>query len=330
MEFMNPRSRSMNSIPRSRRRAGASANVARDTFSARCSMHPISRGAGRRASVRVSLVNTVSSRPSPGSKYRWFSSGFPRFGCSKMNGMPSVPSQKSIALCRVEPTTVMWWNPCTWIFFFTAMLLKSRGYRRLLVIRLREFTGEPCACEPPVAHYCLRRDLQHPTGFLNTQSTKKTELDHLRSSRIELLQRIQGFVQGADLRARRRRLRWQIIEIDRGRVLRAGRVPASLDCRARPCRVDQNPPHDSRTHGEEMRPIGPIEVTGVDQPQKRFVDERRWLQCVLGALVPHIGARHAVQLLIDKRRQVIQGRGISAPPRLQQTGDFRRRSWARH
>jgi hypothetical protein len=30
-----------------------------------------------------------------------------------MNGIPSAPCQKSIALCFVEPTMVMWWRPWT-------------------------------------------------------------------------------------------------------------------------------------------------------------------------------------------------------------------------
>src|SRR3712207_7853070 len=51
------------------------------------------------------------SRPSPGSKYRWLSAGLSRFGCSKRNGMPSMPSQKSIDVCRSAPTIVMWWTP---------------------------------------------------------------------------------------------------------------------------------------------------------------------------------------------------------------------------
>src|SRR5690242_13294432 len=29
--------------------------------------------------------------------------------------MPSSPCQKSSALRRVEPTSVMWWTPCTWM-----------------------------------------------------------------------------------------------------------------------------------------------------------------------------------------------------------------------
>jgi hypothetical protein len=30
-----------------------------------------------------------------------------RFGCSKMNGIPNTPSQKSIEVCRSAPTNVM-------------------------------------------------------------------------------------------------------------------------------------------------------------------------------------------------------------------------------
>src|SRR5215216_5777071 len=46
----------------------------------------------------------------------WFSSGRSRFGCSKTNGMPSTPSQKSIEVCRSAPTSVMWWTPWLWSF----------------------------------------------------------------------------------------------------------------------------------------------------------------------------------------------------------------------
>src|SRR5436190_479121 len=45
----------------------------------------------------------------------WFSSGRSRLGCSKTNGMPSRPSQKSIEVCLSAPTSVMWWTPWLWI-----------------------------------------------------------------------------------------------------------------------------------------------------------------------------------------------------------------------
>ena len=39
-----------------------------------------------------------------------------RFGCSKTNGIPSTPSQKSIDVWRSAPTIVMWCTPWLWSF----------------------------------------------------------------------------------------------------------------------------------------------------------------------------------------------------------------------
>jgi hypothetical protein len=79
-----------------------------------------------------------------------------------------------------------------------------------------------------------------------------------------------------------------------------------------------------------MRAIGPIQVPGVNEAHEGLVHERSRLQRVSGALVPHVAARHAVQPLVHERRQAIQGSRISAPPGLQQTGDFRGFFGARH
>jgi hypothetical protein len=73
-----------------------------------------------------------------------------------------------------------------------------------------------------------------------------------------------------------------------------------------------------------MRPVGPVEIPRLDEPQERLVHERRGLQRVAGTLVPHVFASHAVQLLVDERRQPIQRRSVAALPRLEQAGDFRR------
>src|SRR6266545_6678871 len=108
------------------------------------------------------------------------------------------------------------------------------------------------------------------------------------------------------------------------------RLPTALDGGTRPRGVDQNPSHHPRAYRKEMRPIGPIEIPGIDQPQIRLVHERSGLQAVSGALVPHVAARHPVQLLVDEWRQAIEGRRISAAPGLQQTGNFRGLSWAPH
>src|SRR3954470_24601200 len=98
-------------IPRSSRRSTACANVACDSANARWCTAPGSVDVRAGSGVRPSLVKIVISRPSPGSKYRWLSFGLSRLGCSKTNGIPSTPSQKSIDVWRSAPTIVMWWTP---------------------------------------------------------------------------------------------------------------------------------------------------------------------------------------------------------------------------
>src|SRR6476646_10603349 len=103
-------------ISRSSRRATAWKNVACDSENARWCTQPGSVGVRSGSASRSSLVNTVMSRPSPGSKYRWLSDRLSRLGCSKTNGMPSTPSQKSIDVRRAAPTIVMWCKPWLWSF----------------------------------------------------------------------------------------------------------------------------------------------------------------------------------------------------------------------
>src|SRR3954449_1488619 len=113
-------------MPRSSRRSTAWANIACESAKARWCTQPGSVGVRAGSGTRSSLVKTVISRPSPGSKYRWLSPGLSRFGCSKTNGMPSTPSQKSIDVCRSAPTIVMWWTPWLWSLRIGGGLLRGR------------------------------------------------------------------------------------------------------------------------------------------------------------------------------------------------------------
>src|SRR6478752_4734953 len=101
-------------IPRSSRRSTAWKKVACESENAMWCTQPGSVGVRAGSATRSSFVNTVISRPSPGSKYRWLSDALSRLGCSNTNGMPSTPSQKSIEVCRSAPTIVMWWTPWVW------------------------------------------------------------------------------------------------------------------------------------------------------------------------------------------------------------------------
>src|SRR5689334_11894382 len=114
---MKPRSLTpLCSMPRSWSRSTAWRKVAFDSAKAMWWTQPGSVAVRAGSGTRSSFVKTVISRPSPGSKYRWLSSSLSRFGCSKTNGMPSTPSQKSIDVRRSAPTSVMWWTPWLWSF----------------------------------------------------------------------------------------------------------------------------------------------------------------------------------------------------------------------
>src|SRR4051794_38220120 len=114
-------------IPRSSSRSTVWANVACESANAMWCTQPGSVGVRLGSAVRSSLVKTVIRRPSPGSKYRWLSEALSRFGCSKTNGMPSTPSQKSIDVCRPAPTRVMWWTPWLWSLRMSGLRLVGDG-----------------------------------------------------------------------------------------------------------------------------------------------------------------------------------------------------------
>src|SRR5688500_18213265 len=130
---MNPRSLTpLWRIPRLSRRSTACANIAWLSANATWCTQPGSVGVRVASTGRYSLVKIVISRPSPGSKYRWLSSALSRFGCSKMKGIPSTPSQKSIDVCRSAPTIVMWWTPWLW----SLRCIESRRYQRGSLARM--------------------------------------------------------------------------------------------------------------------------------------------------------------------------------------------------
>src|SRR3954468_11100444 len=117
-------------ISRSSRRSTACANAACETANARWCTQPGSVAVRVGSGVRSSLVKTVISRPSPGSKYRWLSDALSRLGCSNPNGMTSTPSQKSIDVRRSVPTIVMWWTP--WLCTLRMKLLALDQFRFVL------------------------------------------------------------------------------------------------------------------------------------------------------------------------------------------------------
>ena len=46
-----------------------------------------------------------------------------------------------------------------------------------------------------------------------------------------------------------------------------------------PCRVHENPPHDTGSHGQKVRPVLAVHLPDVNQTEVSLVDERRSREC---------------------------------------------------
>ena len=87
--------------------------------------------------------------------------------------------------------------------------------------------------------------------------------------------------------------------------------------------VHENVPHDASGNRQEMRPVLPPNVFGVDQPQVDFVDERRRLKAVPGTLSCHAPSRDLVELPLYERNQLVEGGRVPLTPFQEQCGGLR-------
>ena len=87
--------------------------------------------------------------------------------------------------------------------------------------------------------------------------------------------------------------------------------------------VHEDAPHHASGHRQEMRAVVPRHVFRVDQPQIRFVDERRRLEAVPGTLSRHAAPRDLVELPVDERNQSLEGGLVALSPFQKQSGDLR-------
>jgi hypothetical protein len=74
-----------------------------------------------------------------------------------------------------------------------------------------------------------------------------------------------------------------------------------------------------------MRPILPLDVLVIDQPQISLVDQRRSLQRVPPTFVAHVMVRHPAQFLVNQRHQAVESALVAIAPIEQQSGDVLRR-----
>src|SRR5437588_2638606 len=87
--------------------------------------------------------------------------------------------------------------------------------------------------------------------------------------------------------------------------------------------VHENAPHDASGNRQEMRPVLPRNVFGVDQPQVGFVDECSRLKAVPGPLSCHAPSRDLVELSLYERNQLVEGGRVPLTPFQKQCGGLR-------
>ena len=76
---------------------------------------------------------------------------------------------------------------------------------------------------------------------------------------------------------------------------------------------------------KEMRPILPVDLALIDEPDVHLVHKGGRLQGVVGPLAPKLARRDAPELRIDERQQLIERSPVAATPIAEQCRDVARR-----
>ena len=84
--------------------------------------------------------------------------------------------------------------------------------------------------------------------------------------------------------------------------------------------VHENAPHGASGNRQEMRPVLPRDIFGIDQPQVDLIDERRRLKAVPGTLSCHASSGDLVKLALYERNQSIEGGRVALTPFQKQSG----------
>jgi hypothetical protein len=89
--------------------------------------------------------------------------------------------------------------------------------------------------------------------------------------------------------------------------------------------IDQDAAHDVRGDTKEMRPILPVDLPLIDEPDEDFVHKGRRLECVASPLLPKLARGNAAELRIDEWQQLIERGPVAATPIAEQCRDVARR-----
>jgi hypothetical protein len=70
--------------------------------------------------------------------------------------------------------------------------------------------------------------------------------------------------------------------------------------------IDQDAAHDVRGDPKEMRPILPVDLALVDEPEEQLVHKGRRLQGVVSPLASKVAGRNTSELRIDEWQQLVE------------------------
>ncbi len=132
----------------------------------------------------------------------------------------------------------------------------------------------------PLAADRDRRHADHLRDFFKVETSEKSQLDDLRFSWVEVSQVSEGVVYrhevtravGGDT------IGFRDINDPNTAAVGALRAPAG--------HIDQDVPHQPCGHREKVSAVLPVDVTPVEQPNKRLVHERRGLKHMPLAFAP--------------------------------------------
>ena len=159
--------------------------------------------------------------------------------------------------------------------------------------------------------------MQHFGGLVDAQAAEEAQLDHLRFARCQLRQRVQRIVEGHEIIGAIGAMTAVVVERDMlGAAPRFSIVAPRV--------VDQDAAHRLGRHGEEVGAVLPVHALVIDQPHVGFVDQRRRLQAVAGALAVSCTARQAAELVVHDRGQLGERALVPVAPRTEKRADLAR------
>ena len=163
------------------------------------------------------------------------------------------------------------------------------------------------------------RHAEHVCGFLDRESAECSKLDDPGKFGVDRLQAIERVIQGEDGHL-----------VGCGHVLSfveryAAHTVAPLARAVTTGVIDQDAAHDVGGHAKEVRPVLPVDLSLIDEPDEHLVHKGRGLQGVVSPLAPKLARGHPAKLRVDEWQQLTERSAVATTPIAEQCRDVRRR-----